>query len=1705
MLWVLVLTFSLSFSAQSQVSFDEYYHERSIFYQNEVDTEDPDTYPKKFARIQYFHEDRACDDQSSEMTLLPMHNSYKHLNETANQWKVAYEGIDVTWEALGPFEATNQSLGRIDAVSTPLSGPEHMQTILIGTPSSGIFKTVNGGQTWQCVTDTDDFYSPGLGCQHILHDVENNDHVYAAIGVNTLHPLNETGDGYGLGIYKSTDGGDSWVATELEFIPSDRQLITRIIQNPNNPDQMYASSWDKVYRTNDKWFSYDVIFEPSSTSGLNQSWCYGKKLIIDLDADPFDWNHIIISSTGVEGWVVSDTSADCYYPEDTYHPAEIHETFNAQSSNVTWDYLDAVWPNTNFTYIDQEDEDYDPDDNPPHFCVVEFSHVTQGTVFVASQNFFDPQTRTRVFKKNQGSQFFPYHQTGSTITPKNNKYQYQFKLSPTDDDVFYLGGWNLYRYFHGNEDYILASPVVNPFYHVDTRSLMITHSSQPSAQGENDVILAGNDGGISLCTFPNNQATAQNINGYGLNITQFYGMDLTNRKENVKFTAGAHDGNTCHWNGSAFEHFFSGDDYKMVLSYQDFDLGLFFNQNSLKRLISEGSGFTSASPPNNDNNNNNYRWDPPILRHPQDPQSFLMGYNNVWQRTGGTTGSWTQLSDFQADFGLSGNLRAIAVSATNPDYMLAGFIGATWSVDAQDKLFFTHDGGNNWHDITTAIDGFVNTAGISDLIFDEMNPHEFYVAFNGFRDDQNNPDKRIVKCSIPSVNNLAGITTVDISNGLPNCPVNVLKWVSGSNRLLLGNDVGVFIYDENQWNYLGDGLPVTVVSDIAIDYHNKDIYITTFGRGFWRASLPCDLDLDGDITLTNDTHWNFDGLLLERNVIVPDGVTLTVSEQVNFSANVGIKVMPGGKLVLTEGANLTSACDELWLGVEVWGNADLSQSPTTNQGQLVSNGGTIQDAHTAIWVRENDEVCNYVDGTGGGIVQLTNTTIRNCYVGVEFAPYRWHLANDITASNKSYFNVVTFEQTKPLLGGFLFKSHAILEDVVKIRFRGCTFIDYVANEPEYMNLYGINGGEMGVGIDSRSASFMVQPWCTGVLDAEGNDECLNGTWVEPTFTNLRYGVLAGSFFTNEPFSVRGALFNDNLVGIKAYGNDIGPAIVQNTFHVTPRPVSSLTGVLADASVGVLMRGVRGFEVEENEFLGIPDSNFPDIRLIGSAFHWTGTNSNECYKNQFDNLDAGALALGINGLWVGTTLDGLEFKCNEFGQNAVNTYGDIVVGDNSSVRRYQGQDQSGRQAGNLFSHLCPSGGEPSDIVMGVDAMNITYWYGTGDPAERPLCFTTSLVSDEEVDGTNTCTSKLSKDASKVVLLDDIENVNGILIDTKNLYIGLLDCGSSQDVLDAINNPQLSSMEVRNAMLNCSPYISDTVFTAAFNRIPALSPWHMAQVLLSNSPFSPAVKQMMYDANFDPYYEQLVLNGQNGGPTHKTILESDIAYLQGELSRMRQDYLRLALLWDEDEADWGEALARLQADSADVVTYIGALINTGDLIQADSELLSLPKSSDEEKAIYAILRSRIDGTHCPRFSPTELAVLQSVADDPDSPISARAYAALMPVTGEVVDIPLPFPSSKRMAQQFYPEVESTPFLKLFPNPANDVVNLVFKAPDPDTRCRFVLEDNQGRRVLELNDIRNGIAEFSVNRLPGGMYFGRLIFDNTVISTEKITVVR
>ena len=99
-------------------------------------------------------------------------------------------------------------------------------------PGYGIYKSVDGGVTWQ---------SMGLEkTQHIGRIVvhpTNPDIVY----VSALGALWATNPERGL--YKTTDGGKTW--TLSKFI-SDRAGFVDIAMDPRDPNMLYASSWERI-------------------------------------------------------------------------------------------------------------------------------------------------------------------------------------------------------------------------------------------------------------------------------------------------------------------------------------------------------------------------------------------------------------------------------------------------------------------------------------------------------------------------------------------------------------------------------------------------------------------------------------------------------------------------------------------------------------------------------------------------------------------------------------------------------------------------------------------------------------------------------------------------------------------------------------------------------------------------------------------------------------------------------------------------------------------------------------------------------------------------------------------------------------------------------------------------------------------------------------------------------------------------------------------------------------------------------------------------------------------------------------------------------------------------------------------------------------------------------------------------------------------
>jgi hypothetical protein len=96
---------------------------------------------------------------------------------------------------------------------------------------SGVYKTTDGGKTWQHV---------GLSGTHhisrvIIHPADNNTVWVAAVG-----PLYS--NSAERGVFKTTDGGKTWSKT---LYINDSTGVIDLVINPANPNQLFASSWEK--------------------------------------------------------------------------------------------------------------------------------------------------------------------------------------------------------------------------------------------------------------------------------------------------------------------------------------------------------------------------------------------------------------------------------------------------------------------------------------------------------------------------------------------------------------------------------------------------------------------------------------------------------------------------------------------------------------------------------------------------------------------------------------------------------------------------------------------------------------------------------------------------------------------------------------------------------------------------------------------------------------------------------------------------------------------------------------------------------------------------------------------------------------------------------------------------------------------------------------------------------------------------------------------------------------------------------------------------------------------------------------------------------------------------------------------------------------------------------------------------------------------
>lgn len=144
------------------------------------------------------------------------------------------------WQPVGPHTHTNtgswsSGQGRVNVVYVD---PNNSNTIYVGTPAGGIWKTTNAGSTWAPLSDQ----LPQIGVSGIVTDPTNSNIIYIATGDK------DAGDTYSIGVLKSTDGGLTWNTTGLSFANTSTRAADIYI-HPTNSSILWVATSAGLYKT----------------------------------------------------------------------------------------------------------------------------------------------------------------------------------------------------------------------------------------------------------------------------------------------------------------------------------------------------------------------------------------------------------------------------------------------------------------------------------------------------------------------------------------------------------------------------------------------------------------------------------------------------------------------------------------------------------------------------------------------------------------------------------------------------------------------------------------------------------------------------------------------------------------------------------------------------------------------------------------------------------------------------------------------------------------------------------------------------------------------------------------------------------------------------------------------------------------------------------------------------------------------------------------------------------------------------------------------------------------------------------------------------------------------------------------------------------------------------------------------------------------
>ena len=689
------------------------------------------------------------------------------------------------------------------------------------------------------------------------------------------------------------------------------------------------------------------------------------------------------------------------------------------------------------------------------------------------------------------------------------------------------------------------------------------------------------------------------------------------------------------------------------------------------------------------------------------------------------------------------------------------------------------------------------------------------------------------------------------------------------------------------------------------DCDDSDPTVGPYGEDYNCISI-CDIpNSQIPMIISESETWN-KFKYIRCNIEIVSPATLTITSKIWLNSQSKIIVHPGAKLVI-DGGILTNPCQEMWQGIEVWGDSSTHQYEINGsyaQGYVeLKNGATIENAICAVELWRPGHY-----GTTGGIIHARDATFRNNAKAVHALNY----SNVFCGTEDNYsgfFRNCTFTVDEDYIGPQTFYKHVDLASVKGLRFLGCSF-------SAERGVSGVSSYCMG--IDACSASFVVNSYC----DNHNVVPCPEADVKRSSFAGFYQGIHASNSGNSaRSFNVRDAVFNNNTCGVYALNTGFA-TIVGNDFIV---------GCNSNCNFGIYADGVSAFCIEENTFQ-------PKVANTGSPYGVAIVNSqgiNDVYRNEFRNLRCGNVAIGNNTDFKSSHIGpifGLTYTCNT---NSGNLIDFCVLKDGNTGDIATQQGSATMPAGNTFGgsqyHFYNDGNQ-----------TVTYYYDSDSTSQTPNPLLLNNVGTQGIQVSNSCVSHYGGGAvpksvsEKAALASDFLSARSAYESLLQLYESRIDGGSTPTQVADINNANPSDMwSLRAQLLGLSPYLSGEVLTTAANRTDVFTDPVLFEILVANPDELKNDSLISYLENKEhplPAYMTDLLKQIASGFTPRTAL-------LGQMGRYGHDY-RLAA-GDIVRSSLSDSVT----DMAELRTWLG---NMGDIASDRMIVASYLQEGDSTNA-------------------------------------------------------------------------------------------------------------------------------------------------------------